>query len=125
MPYPYNNYQQNYPYPNQYQAPVQPLLTRVRDEQEVINYPVAPGVTAFFIDESAQTIFSKTMDASQLDRPRIVKFTRVPEEPVKEQHYATIDDLNHLREEMKDMLMAYKITTPNEHINDLLNTEVV
>lgn len=104
MPY---NYPYNQPYMPQYQQPVansQPFLTRVRDEQDVVNFPVAPGVTAFFIDETAQMIFSKTMDASQLDRPRIVKFKRVPEEPVKEVAYATKEDLNALRAEFTDLV---------------------
>lgn len=91
---PYNNYynafspvQPQYPNP-----PSTPILNRVRDEQDVNNFPVAPGVTAFFIDENSQTIFSKYVDASQMDRPRIVKFQRVPEEKPVVPEYVTKEE---------------------------------
>lgn len=117
-----------YGYPQQAPIVQQPtVLTRVRDENEAFSYPVAPGNTMFFIDDNAQFIYSKTMDASQLDRPRFVKFSRVPD-PVPEQKpeidisgLATKEDLNALREEVKAMLAK---PSPTQHIDNLLNQEV-
>ena len=89
---PYNNYYNSFaPINHGYQQP-SPMLNRVRDEQDVVNFPVAPGVTAFFIDENSQTIFSKYVDASQMDRPRIVKFQRVPEEKPVVPEYVTKEE---------------------------------
>ena len=120
----YGNY---YGYPQPPMIQQSPVLTRVRDEAEAFNYPVAPGNTMFFIDDTAQFIYSKTMDASQLDRPRFVKFARVPE-PVPEQKneidisgLATKEDLNALREDVKTMLAE---SSPTNHIDTLLNQEV-
>ena len=117
-----------YGYPQQASLVQQtPALTRVRDENEAYNYPVAPGNTMFFIDDTAQFIYSKTMDASQLDRPRFVKFSRIPEPTVEKQAdidlstLATKDDLNSLREELKKMIEDNK---PTARIDALLNQEV-
>ena len=124
---PYTNNYYGYP-PQQFNMPQQsPVLTRVRDEAEALNCPGAPGNTMFFIDENAQFIYSKTMDASQLDKPRFVKFARVPE-PVQEPKpeidlsvLATKDDLNMLREEVKSLIAE---NTPSARIDALLNQEV-
>lgn len=89
---PYNNYYNSFAPVNQGYQPPTPMLNRVRDEQDVVNFPVAPGVTAFFIDENSQTIFSKYVDASQMDRPRIVKFQRVPEEKPVVPEYVTKEE---------------------------------
>ena len=90
---PYNNFYNAFPPVQQgYQPAPTPILNRVRDEQDVNNFPVAPGVTAFFIDENSQTIFSKYVDASQMDRPRIVKFQRVPEEKPVVPEYVTKEE---------------------------------
>ena len=89
----YNNFYNAFPPVGQgYQPAPTPILNRVRDEQDVVNFPVAPGVTAFFIDENSQTIFSKYVDASQMDRPRIVKFQRVPEEKPVVPEYVTKEE---------------------------------
>lgn len=90
---PYNNFYNAFPPVQQgYQPSPTPILNRVRDEQDVNNFPVAPGVTAFFIDENSQTIFSKYVDASQMDRPRIVKFQRIPEEKPVVPEYVTKEE---------------------------------
>ena len=117
-----------YGYPQQAPIVQQPtVLTRVRDENEAFSYPVAPGNTMFFIDDNAQFIYSKTMDASQLDRPRFVKFSRVPD-PIPEEKptvdlsvLATKEDLNALREEVKKLISE---SSPTNHIETLLNQEV-
>ena len=77
------------------------------------NDPETLGISSLvLLDETAQIIFSKTMDASQLDRPRIVKFKRVADEPPKEVTYATKEDLNALRAEFTDLVRPVTATTP-------------
>ena len=88
MPYPYY---QNYPYyPQQQAAPTNPPsqnvgFVSVRNIEEVKTYPVAPGNSVMFKDETAPYIYTKTMGYSQLDRPVIERYRFVkenePEEP--------------------------------------------
>ena len=79
-----------YPY---YQQPVQMMpqqaaqsqtmqngFVRVRSENEARMYPVAPGCSVTFIDESAPYCYSKTVNASQLDRPIFEKYRLVKED---------------------------------------------
>lgn len=133
----YNNY--NYPpyqptfqpyqqplYQQQAQ-PVQPLtqpvqqiqsggFVSVRSEEEARNYPVAPGNSVTFKDESGPYVYTKTMGFSQLDRPQFEKFRLVREEVVQAQNapvaapaipeaetpaYAKSDDLEAVRAELE------------------------
>ena len=101
------NYQQMY-YPQQYQMPVmqnsptQPAqqiqgqhqqqtmqaqypviqggFVRVMNENEARMYPVAPGNSVTFIDENAPYCYTKTVDMSQLDRPKFERYRLVKEE---------------------------------------------
>lgn len=52
----------------------------VQNEQEARFYPVAPGNSMTFRDESAPYIYTKTMGRSQLDRPTFEKYRLVKEE---------------------------------------------
>lgn len=93
MPAYYNpyQYQQNY-----YQQPqqmvqqaTQPQIQNggfisVRSEMEARNYPVAPGTSITFKDETAPFIYTKTMGFSQLDRPIFDKY-RLEKEVTDEQ----------------------------------------
>lgn len=103
MAYPYYPYQPNY-FGNPYQMqPVQPVpqmqqpqptqtpqpqnpvrqsgFVRVRSEEEAFGYPVAPGNSVTFINESAPYCYVKTMGFSQLDRPTFERYRLVKEEP--------------------------------------------
>ena len=116
---PYNNYYNNFPpVTTGYQQPT-PILNRVRDEQDVVNFPVAPGVTAFFIDENSQTIFSKYVDASQMDRPRIVKFQRVPEEKPVVPEYVTKEEFMALYNEVAALKAPVMPAMPNTISNGM------
>jgi hypothetical protein len=102
MAFPYYPYQPNY-FGNPYQ-PVQPVpqmqqpqptqtpqmqqnpvrqsgFVRVRSEEEAFGYPVAPGNSVTFINESAPYCYVKTMGFSQLDRPTFERYRLVKEEP--------------------------------------------
>ena len=90
MPYP--QYYPNYLLPQSYQAqqPTQNYqnsqtiqnggFISVRSEDEARNYPVLPGTSVTFIDESRQRVYAKTMGFSQLDMPIFVKYKLVRED---------------------------------------------
>lgn len=67
--------------PQQQQAPVQQSgFVRVQSENDARMYPVAPGNSVTFIDDNAPYCYVKTMDFSQLDRPKFEKYRLVKEE---------------------------------------------
>ena len=88
MPYPYNNYY----FPQNYQQIPQQIhnggFVSVRSEEEARNYPVAPGNSVTFKNETAPYIYTKTMGFSQLDRPMFDKFRLIKEE-ASESHIET------------------------------------
>lgn len=79
------------------QPPVQQQIQNggfvpVRGEQEARNYPVAPGTSVTFKDETAPYVYTKTMGFSSLDRPVFDKFRLVKEnaaETSQEAHETT------------------------------------
>ena len=91
MPYnPYQYYPQQYQQNNQQMVGSQMSLPQqqsqfggfvsVRNEMEARNYPVAPGNSVMFRDETGPYIYSKSMGYSQLDTPRFDKYRLVKEE---------------------------------------------
>ena len=84
---------QQQPIQQQMQQPVQQYPTvqsgfvRVRNENEARMYPVAPGSSVTFIDESGPFCYSKTVNMGQLDRPIFEKYRLVKEDdnPVSQQ----------------------------------------
>jgi len=117
-------YQQMYPsyYQSQPQQQIQPQIQNsgfvsVSSETEARNYPVAPGNSVTFKDETAPYIYTKTMGFSQLDQPVFDKYKLIKEEqetPVakekndelkrlKEEIKLTDEDIEDLREELKSM----------------------
>ena len=84
---PYMNYQQ-YPMQQQMQMPQQQQTPQiqnggfvsVRGEIEARNYPVAPGNSVTFKDETAPYVYTKTMGFSQLDTPTFDKYRLVKED---------------------------------------------
>lgn len=52
----------------------------VRNENEARGYPVAPGNSITFKDETAPYVYTKTMGFSQLDRPIFEKYKLVKED---------------------------------------------
>lgn len=72
--------QQNAAAPAPVHAPVQGSFVRVQSEQEARSYPVAPGNSITFIDESRPYCYTKSVDMSQLDRPKFERYRLVKEE---------------------------------------------
>ena len=91
---------------------------RVQSENQARAYPIQPGMSLTFIDESMPYCYTKTLDFSQLDRPifkrfRLVEETdapqsaqKVPQEPSDVQAidltlYATKADMDVLEARIK------------------------
>ena len=137
MAYPNYNYQQyQQSYPQQYQQNNQQMVgaqmslpqqsqfggfVSVRNETEARNYPVAPGNSVMFRDETGPYIYSKSMGYSQLDTPRFDKYRLVKEEdmPVSacETHTDTLNNST-------DNLPTYALKSEFDALNELVNTLV-
>lgn len=141
----YNNYypvsyqpnlftQQN-PYTYQQQAQPAPRIQQsgfvlVQSEQEARSYPVAPGNSITFKDETAPFCYVKTMGFSQLDRPNFEKYRLVKEETPttasessvvkdsasdgKEIVYAKKSDLDAIWSEIDALKEKCKVNTPKK-----------
>lgn len=59
----------NYPFMNPYQPQPNNGIVSVRSEMEARSYPIAPGNSVIFKNESEPFIYTKTMGFSQLDQP--------------------------------------------------------
>ena len=102
---PFYPYQPNYfGTPYNYQQPQQPMtqqpqqmpqqtqprpaiqqgLVLVQSEQEARSYPVAPGNSITFKDESGPYCYVKTMGFNQLDRPSFERYRLVKEDAPQE-----------------------------------------
>jgi len=64
---------------SQYPA-VQSGFVRVRNENEARMYPVQPGCSITFVDESMPYCYTKTVNMGQLDRPIFEKYRLVKED---------------------------------------------
>ena len=131
MPYnPYQYYPQQYQQNNQQMLPTQMSGTQqaqfggfvsVRNEMEARNYPVAPGNSVMFRDETAPYIYSKSMGYSQLDTPRFDKYRLVKEEDtsvsVSEPHTDSLNDNT-------NNLPTYALKSEFDALNELVNTLV-
>lgn len=86
MQQPIQQQQMQQPVQQQYPA-VQSGFVRVRNENEARMFPVAPGSSVTFIDESGPFCYSKTVNMGQLDRPIFEKYRLVKEEdnPIQQQ----------------------------------------
>lgn len=121
----YNPYQY-YPmsYQNQQQIPQQMVqqmpqqvqttqiqnggFVSVRGEMEARNYPVAPGNSITFKDETAPYVYTKTMGFSQLDRPTFEKYKLVKEEAeitpeATQQNTHLNDEITNLKSEIEKL----------------------
>lgn len=59
-------------------------LVSVRNIDEARNYPIAPGNSITFKDETAPYVYTKTMGFSQLDRPVFETYRLVKEDAPQE-----------------------------------------
>lgn len=98
----YPNFQ-NYPnYQPNYQQNYQQNMMVIATEEDALKYPIAPGNSIMFKIENQPLIIEKTMGLSQLDAPTIRYIDLVPRDTNKVE-YATKDDIEQLREEIKSM----------------------
>lgn len=119
----YNNpYFTPYGYPQNYgvQPPIQQPATQyngivsVQNEQEARMYPVEPGKSVTFCDETAPYLYTKTMGRTQFDRPVFTRYRIVKEddtvsnasEPSKTDEKKTDIDLSlyALKDDLKPIL---------------------
>lgn len=118
---PYFNYPMQQQAPQQAQQPVQQsTFVLVRSEQEARSYPVAPGNSVTFKDESQPFCYVKTMGFNQLDRPVFEKYRLVKEDAPEPEavSYASKDDVeaiwaevNAIKEKMTERktIKAHKV----------------
>ena len=104
-----------YPYQMFYQQPQNTNnFIAVRIEAEARNYPIAPGNSITFKDETAPFVYTKTMGVSALDQPRFDKYRLIKEEPQEEQRetaapsFVTHDELQSLAEELRAEIEGLK-----------------
>ena len=69
-----------YPYQMFQPQPNQTSLVSVRSESEAMSYPIAPGNSITFKDETAPYVYTKTMGLSPLDQPKFEKYRLVKED---------------------------------------------
>ena len=84
--YPYQGYLSPYQQPAPQPQAIQQTngFISVRSMEEAINWPMAPGTSLTFKDESAPYIYTKTKGFSQLEQPTFEKFRLVKEEQTPE-----------------------------------------
>lgn len=124
--YPYYPYQQQYQQIQQQPMQIQNGgLVSVRGIDEARNYPVAPGNSVTFKDETAPYVYTKTQGFSQLDRPVFEKYRLVKEEdvsiPVEKTEYALKTDITSLKAEMEEIrkkLSAFSSGLSEENTNE-------
>ena len=75
----------------------------VRSEFEARNYPVAPGNSITFKDETAPYVYTKTMGFSQLDRPNFEKYKLVKEEVDDSQEIVKGSDIDDIKAEIEKL----------------------
>ena len=98
--YPYQNYIN--PFAQQQQQ--QQAFVSVRSAQEAMSYPVAPGNSIVFKDETEPYCYVKTMGFNQFDRPSFERYRLVKEENTPaEAEYALKSDLDSLRAEVDSL----------------------
>lgn len=98
----------------------------VRGEQEARNYPVAPGNSVTFKDETAPYVYTKTMGFSQLDRPSFEKFKLVKEDIIDTSEQVSEDnkDIERIKSDIKKIwgeineLKSHKKQTRKEDGDD-------
>ena len=91
-------------------------LVNVRSRTEAQNYPVAPGNSVTFKDESGPFVYVKTMGFSQLDRPTFEIFRLVREEEAAE---STRSDENEKGIDLSDYALKTDLAALREDLDAL------
>jgi hypothetical protein len=88
-------------------------------------YPVAPGNSLIFIDENAPFCYTKTVDTSQLDRPKFEKYRLVKEEHEEQDPstnlYVSSDDFELLKKEVEKIKedLNQRISIENRQMSEI------
>jgi hypothetical protein len=77
-------------------------FVRVQSEEQARQYPVSQGTSVIFIDENAPYCYTKTMDMSQLDKPRFEKY-RLVKETTGETHEEDPNETKKLSERLSNV----------------------
>ena len=96
----------------------------VKDINEAMSYPVAPGNSVTFKNENQPYIYTKTVGFSQLDQPIFEVFKLTKEEPIGEVvqdvppiEYMTLEDGGKIKVEMEEL--RSKIDFLSEYVETL------
>lgn len=130
--YPQMYYQPTYAPTTQSFAPVQAQqqsgFVRVQNENEARMYPVAPGSSVTFINENAPYCYTKSVDMSQLDRPKFDKYRLVKEEdvtpeqsePQAESKYAIKADVDEKINKLKEQIanLSARLYSNTDSVSD-------
>lgn len=114
-----------YPYYQQPQQVQNSGLVSVRSIEEAMRYPVAPGNSVTFKDETAPYVYTKTMGFSQFDRPVFEKYRIIKEETeeVKEEKphecgckslRTEVDELKKRMKEIEDEFIEFISATESK-----------
>lgn len=134
----------NYGYPN-YQQPalqyqqVQPTqqtqqiqnggFVSVRSKQEALMWPIAPGSSITFKDETAPYVYTKTMGFSQLDRPQFETYRLIKEDEPEARQNAVQQQNNAdyaLKSDLEVLVTAYnRLQNDFEVIKKTLNQPMI
>lgn len=122
------------PMPQPVQQAIQQGFVLVQSEQEARAYPVAPGNSITFKDETAPFCYVKTMGFNQLDRPTFERYRLVKEDSPQEPTggpqsgertgegdgpaYATKSELDELRDELKAVKAKLSVKRTKEASDD-------
>ena len=108
----YQQYYPNYYYPQQQQQipqrQEQSGFIRVPGEQQAREWPIAPGNSLTFKDESAPYIYIKTMGMNSFEMPVFEKYRLIKEEdPSVQQH--PDDTIVNLENELNEVRNSYQL----------------
>lgn len=119
MGYFYPNYQSQFPNQQPQMQIQNGGFLPVRSRQEAMNYPVAPGMSVTFKDESAPYIYTKTKGFNQFDEPifDVYKLTKEEMPPVNVSEPHTDTENNKM-----DNLPTYALKSEFDALQELVST---
>lgn len=109
-------------------------FVRVRSKEEAFGYPVAPGNSVTFVNETAPFCYVKTMGTSQLDRPTFETFRLVKvdddgnpiseeEKPVKNDYSELKSEIEKLQKQVNDLSASVKTLKEKKPVKKVILQE--
>lgn len=96
----------------------------VHSDNEVLNYPVAPGNSLYFKHENLPYIYIKSMGINQFDSPKITKFKLTEEKMVTETFSTEHEQGNNPSLESQPKYLVYEDIRPILDENKALHEEI-